>query len=425
MSKSYCDMPWEHQYIHMSGSYRLCCATNDNLLDKNNNRHHINNSHPAVIWNGEQMRQIRLKMLAGKEISSCSKCLEQEARGYKSMRISRNLSKNKMNTESNGSIQSMPRTMELHLGNVCNLKCKMCSQNYSNQVGKELLTMGEKDKDFLQWVIKESGNVNNWTNNLSVEYQWYQNPNTKKKLFEHVNNNIELLTVIGGEPTVIPEFYELLEYCYEKNTLGNKNITIVTNLTNTNPKMTNWLSNMKKWTIWASIDGLDDRNSYIRYPSNWKKILENLNFYKNLIKEQGNGNIVFSPAIQLLNIDQLPEIIDFFKNFSEGNFRNGNKKFDMSWMAQVWYPKICNYDIAPRVYKDSLIEKLSGYSFLDPFYKSQIDNLKQEPLDKQTKRHLQNAFIRYNDAQDQHRKCVSWRQLLPNLEKTLIDELSQ
>ena len=35
MSKSYCAKLWNHQYVHMSGSIRYCCATIENLKDKN------------------------------------------------------------------------------------------------------------------------------------------------------------------------------------------------------------------------------------------------------------------------------------------------------------------------------------------------------------------------------------------------------
>ena len=54
-------------------------------------------------------------------------------------------------TKPDGSTESMPTSMELHYGNTCNLKCKMCGQNYSNQIGKELLEIGKSDKDFLSW----------------------------------------------------------------------------------------------------------------------------------------------------------------------------------------------------------------------------------------------------------------------------------
>ena len=410
----------------MSGSFRFCCATNDNINDSKNNRYNINNTSMEHVWNSEHVRNTRLKMMAGEQIPECTKCVEQESRGYKSMRSTANKKINYDSTDENGNVSTMPNTMELHYGNVCNLKCRMCSQNYSNQVGKELLEIGNSDPEFLQWVIKQSGNVNNWTNNLSVEYTWFENEKNKKKLNDFIDKNISQLTVIGGEPTIIPEFYELFEHCDKNGTLGKKQFTIVTNLTNTNHNMTKWLPKLKNWTIWASLDGIGARTEYIRYPSNFEKIKENLNFYKSILRQHGNGKIVFSPAIQLLNIDQLDEMLEWFIDFSEGEF---GTNFDISWMAQVWYPKICNYDIAPREYRLKIADKLEKkihlfeqHKSIISFYKNQIQNLRLDMLDKKTEKYLQECFIKYNDKLDIFRGKTTWRQLLPALEKSLIDE---
>jgi len=43
MPKTYCDLPFEHQYVHMSGSVRLCCATLENVKDKDGKEYHMNN----------------------------------------------------------------------------------------------------------------------------------------------------------------------------------------------------------------------------------------------------------------------------------------------------------------------------------------------------------------------------------------------
>jgi MoaA/NifB/PqqE/SkfB family radical SAM enzyme len=425
MTKTYCSKLWDHQYIHMSGNFRFCCATNDNILNTKDNLYNINNTSLETVWNSEHIRDTRLKMIAGKEIPECTKCVEQESRGYKSMRTLDNKEKNFSNTKTDGTYLGTPNKMELHYGNMCNLKCRMCSQNYSNQIGKELLAIGEQDKEFLDWVIKQSGNVNNWTNNLSVEYSWFQNTKNKNKLNQFISKNIDFLTVIGGEPTIITEFYELFDYCDKQGTLGKKNFTIVTNLTNTNPKMLERLPKLKGWTIWASMDGIGERTEYIRYPSNFNKIKENLNVYKSILKKNNNnGRIVFSPAVQLLNIDQLDEMIEWFIDFSEGGFGNN---FDISWMAQVWYPRICNYDIAPREYRLKIANKLEQklqrfekYESIHTFYQNQIQNLRTDILDKKTEKYLQECFIRYNDKLDVFRGKTTWRQLLPDLEYHLL-----
>lgn len=383
----------------------------------------MNNDSLQKAWNSDYMKDARLKMKNGEVLKACTKCVDQEARGYKSMRLENNKQENLAKLDEDGTLKSMPYSMELHFGNVCNLKCKMCGQDYSNQIGKEILQIGDKDKDFLSWVYKQSGNVNNWTNNLSVEYTWFQNKKTKDRLMEYVSKHITRLTIIGGEPTIIPEFYELIDYCYKNNTLHDKDITIVTNLTNTNPKMTQWLPKMKAWTIWASLDGIGDVTEYIRYPSNFKKVSENLQYYKELLDKHGNGKITFSPAVQLLNIHQLDEMLKWFIDFSDGNW---GKTINISWMAQVWYPRICNYDTAPREYRLLVADKLeksadyfTNYDGISYFYNKQIENLRKDQLDKETENDLQSSFVRYNDTQDKHRKGNTWRKLLPSLEQTL------
>ena len=427
MTKTYCSFPFQHQYVHMSGSVRLCCATMENATDKKGNRIHMNNDSLQKTWNSDYMKQARLKMKNGEVLEACTKCVDQEARGYKSMRNDHGEAENLEKVNEDGSMDTMPNSMELHFGNVCNLKCKMCGQDYSNQIGKEILEIGKKDTDFLQWVKQQSGNVNNWTNDLSVEYTWFQNQKIKNRLIEYVSKHITQLTIIGGEPTVIPEFYELLDYCYKNDTLKDKDITIVTNLTNTNPKMTRWLPEMKSWIIWASLDGIGDTTEYIRYPSNFNKVVENLTYYKKMLTEHGNGSITFSPAVQLLNIHQLDEMLKWFVDFSDVAWGD---KFRVSWLSQVWYPRICNYDVAPREYRLKVANKLeksadyfSQYRDISFFYNKQIENLRTDILDSPTEEHLQKSFIRYNDTQDKHRKGNTWRNLLPDLEESLTKSL--
>jgi MoaA/NifB/PqqE/SkfB family radical SAM enzyme len=426
MSKSYCAKLWNHQYVHMSGSLRYCCATMENLKDKKGNRLHINNDSLENAWNSDDIKEARLKMMRGESVPACVKCVEQEERGYQSMRESQDMENNFTLTKQDGSVVNYPNSMELHLGNLCNLKCKMCGQQYSNQIGKELLEIGQSEPDFLEWIRKESGNVNIWTNNLKVEYRWFQNSKIKNRLFNYIAEHITELIVIGGEPTVIPEFWELFEYLEQRGRLNDMSITLTTNLTNVNPKMTNWLPRLKSWTVWASVDGLGERTEYIRYPSNFKKVCDNLDFYKGLLAHN-NGKIVLSPAIQLLNIDQLDDILKWWLQFSEGTL---DDKFGVSWMAQVWYPTICNYDILPSEYKEKIADKLSlstdefkNYPMIYSFYKNQIENLRKDIYTEEKKKHFQEAFVRYNDTQDRHRKGKTWRQLMPDLEQALTKSI--
>jgi glutamate-1-semialdehyde 2,1-aminomutase len=82
MSKTYCAYPWTHQYIHMSGSIRLCCATMTNAVNNKGQRYHVNNDSLENVWNSDYMKQVRLKMLKGESLKECTKCVDQEARWF-------------------------------------------------------------------------------------------------------------------------------------------------------------------------------------------------------------------------------------------------------------------------------------------------------------------------------------------------------
>lgn len=417
MSKVFCDKPFNHNYIHTNGKMRLCCTTIQDIPTDNGynlfdaSKHTIDD-----YWNSNRMKEIRRKMIAGEKIRDCERCYRQEEQGAESLRNTDGMEDFITNTQPDGTFERQATTMQVQMGNICNLKCKMCSQMYSHMHGLETRDIGKQDPEWLHWVREQGANVNNWTNELGIKQEWYKNKEIKSKIFKHISENIKSLNVIGGEPTLIPEFYEMFDYCDKQGTLGDKKVTIVTNLTTTNPKLTAWLPKLESWTIWASVDGVGERTEYIRYPSNWNKVLESLEFYRNL---QGqNGNITLSPAVQLLNIDQLDDIIKWWLDWCGGEL---NDRYGFTWLATVWYPLICNPNVAPREWRLKVADKLSRYKF-DKNYEKIIEELRRDQHTPDRFAELQKAFVKYNDKQDQFRKVPkTWRQLLPDLEKAICN----
>jgi len=420
MSKVFCDKPFNHNYIHTNGKMRLCCTTVQDIPTDNGynlfdaNRHTIED-----YWNSDRMKEIRKMMIAGEKIRDCERCYRQEEQGVQSLRSTYRMQDYIKDTLPDGTFTQPATTMQVQMGNICNLKCKMCSQMYSHMHGLETKEIGEQDPEWLHWVKEQGANVNNWTNELGIKQEWYKNKDVKYKIFQHISQNIKSLNVIGGEPTLIPEFYEMFDYCDQQGTLGDKSVTIVTNLTNTNSKLTAWLPKLKDWKIWASVDGVGERTEYIRYPSKWNKILESLEFYRNLLGK--NGNITLSPAVQLLNIDQLDDIIKWWLDWCGGEL---NDRYGFTWLATVWYPLICNPNIAPRPWRLKVADKLSKYTF-DDNYENIITQLRQDQHLPDKSKELQRAFIKYNDRQDQFRKVSkTWRVLIPELATDIESSLN-
>ncbi len=245
-----CNLPFNHNYIHTNGKMRLCCTTTQDIPTDDNYILHDAGKHSIDdYWNSKRMKQIRKLIMQGKKVKDCVRCYEQEENGLASLRQPDDIDFYFSQTQPDGTLNLPATTMQIQMGNICNLKCKMCSQMYSHMNGIELRDMGKQDPEWLHWVKEQGANVNNWTNELGMKQEWYKNKNLKYKLFKHISDNINHLQVIGGEPTLIPEFYELFEFCESHNTLDSKEVTIVTNLTNTNNKLSRWLPKLKKWRI--------------------------------------------------------------------------------------------------------------------------------------------------------------------------------
>jgi hypothetical protein len=137
------------------------------------------------------------------------------------------------------------------------------------------------------------------------------------------------------------------------------------------------------------------------------------------MQKYSNGNFSFAPAIQLLNIDQLGELCNFFiDNFA-------TERCDIAWVSQVRYPVICDYDILPTEYKLKIADKLEA-SIKNIDHKSTVSHISNHAKDirvekytEKQKQTYQRMFIRYNDQQDRFRGRNTWRQLLPELETAL------
>lgn len=394
---------------------------NPDNITKDDGYRHFNMTRDKITdsWNSEYLKDMRVKLMNGERHKNCQRCYLQEDLGHISMRRTDDMEQFISATSKDGTYLEPPSHLELHFGNLCNLACKMCSQNFSTTIGKELIKMGEQDPDFLTWVKKESGTVNNWTGQLDMVYDWFKNTKIKLEVFEHVSKNVTSLNVIGGEPTVIKEFWELLDYCYNKNSLREKDVLIHSNMTNINPKLTDWLGEMRSWAVAASIDGVGDRNRYIRYPSDWDTIIKNIKFYMSVREKHVKGKISFGPAIQLLNIDQIVDLVDFFEQVSNGEGPVG-------FYSHVKYPIICDYDIAPTEWKlkvadqiEKQIQRLNNDEHRHGV-QTHINGLRQETFSESEKIAYQKLFVRYNDTQDRLRsKTKSWRELLPALEKSI------
>ena len=77
-NNAFCVAPWVHMHVEPTGDVQLCCASNWKH-QHNKSLGNLNDSTPLEIWNNDQYRNIRTKMLAGEFLGNyCNACYERE-----------------------------------------------------------------------------------------------------------------------------------------------------------------------------------------------------------------------------------------------------------------------------------------------------------------------------------------------------------
>jgi len=145
------------------------------------------------------------------------------------------------------------------------------------------------------------------------DMNWPRNP----KLWEHlmtVIDSVEEIYLTGGEPTLALEQYKLFDKCIELDKAKDIILKYNTNLTNIPPKMIEYWKHFKKIKINASIDGYDQLNRYIRYPTNWKSVNKNLSAFAEMEK-QGKMRVQVHSTVQIYNVLDINELFEYTMQF--------------------------------------------------------------------------------------------------------------
>src|SRR6185295_13957665 len=96
-----------------------------------------------TAWNSGYMKTLRLDMLEGRRPKPCERCYLYEDLGMRSHRQSQNaqhaeeIAQYVDSTDADGAAPLALRSIDLRIGNLCNLRCRMCSPQSSKALIQE------------------------------------------------------------------------------------------------------------------------------------------------------------------------------------------------------------------------------------------------------------------------------------------------
>ena len=286
-NKTFCIQPFVNVTTRIQGQHNVCC----NITKKEKN---ISNITAIEFFNSEEVKNMQESLLKGEKVKDCATCYYMESNNqvshrkqynkyynlHNNQKYKENLEKLKLDKLKN------PLYAEIHISNLCNLKCLTCNERDSSKFHAENKSLGiskDADIDYTK-IIK----------------------NKSKAILDTITPELKFLDIRGGETMLIPEIKEVLSSLPKEKT---KNITLKIQTNGTIFPDDIWVNIFKKFKntkVNVSVDAYGNDNHYIRYPSQWEDICKTLNFFKD-----NNIKFIINTVLSNLNLLVLPKLLDW------------------------------------------------------------------------------------------------------------------
>ena len=301
-NNKFCVLPWVSLEASPIGTVRPCCLATEEIRDNLGNKFDLNNASLNDITNSNDMNRMRKAFLNGWKPDVCKRCWSEEDAGRTSKRmhtldrLKDILKKETIWTEDPKDLYFL----DLKLGNICNLKCRICgSWSSSTYAGEELkvLPKSERKTSFHREMVQKGA----WPRNS--ETFW-------KDLKEHVDT-IRYLEFTGGEPFMIKEHFEFLNTLIDMNVSQNIEIHYNTNGTIYPKEAENIWYHFKHVEIAFSIDATKERFEYQRTEAKWNEVEANIAKFKTLREQFTNISLQVCSTINIFNVMYLDEVAEW------------------------------------------------------------------------------------------------------------------
>jgi hypothetical protein len=228
-------------------------------------------------WNGEHMRSVRRRMLAGETLPECEVCNNKLLNTDVYRSYFNNLFGDKYlqvleSTDETGYTTMQPVSWDYRFSNLCNFKCRMCGDMLSSSWESE-----QRQHDMVNWQDPK----NNWMRpEIKKQIEQFQTTQIEAEFAAAVEDHrVEEVYWVGGEPLMYEQHWRYMQRIIELGDGPNVYARYNTNLSRIDFRNCNLyrdiLAHLRDWQICASIDGTGRIGEYIRTGLDYEAWLEN------------------------------------------------------------------------------------------------------------------------------------------------------
>ena len=316
----FCVLPWVSLEASPIGTVRPCCLADDEIVDDAGQKFELGTADFQSIQNSSHMRNLRAQFLAGEKPQTCRKCWNEERAGRSSKRMHTLDRLKHMLPDQDWTQDAKPLMfLDLKLGNICNLKCRICGPWSSSQFATEELNFmpREEQKSSHAYQMLRAG-------------AWPRENDQFWSQIDTVLSDIRYIEFTGGEPFMIAEHFDMLQGIVDRGIAHQVEIHYNTNGTQYPEKAHEIWSHFKTVEIAFSIDDLDQRFEYQRTNAVWTEVCDNLERFRQLRTQYPNIQLQCCSTVNVFNVRYIDRLAWWIQD----------QKFDyVYWniMHDAWY----------------------------------------------------------------------------------------
>lgn len=341
-TEKFCVLPWISLEASPIGTVRPCCLADDEILDDSGQKFSLLTANFDSIQRSESMRGLRQQFLAGQQPQTCRKCWSEERAGRTSKRMhTLDRLKHTIKDQHEWTADAKPLMfLDLKLGNICNLKCRICGSWSSSQFATEEINQLPRDeqKKSHAYTMLRAG-------------AW---PRENDQFWSEIDNHLQDIRYVeftGGEPFMIDQHFDMLQGIVDRGIAHQVEIHYNTNGTQYPARGESIWRHFRKVEIAFSIDDVGDRFEYQRSNALWAEVCENMDRFRDLKEIYPNIHLQICATVNVFNIryiDQLAHWLD----------RNTDSFEFVYWnvMHDAWYFSVATLpDTAKLALTDHLL----------------------------------------------------------------------
>ena len=279
-NKTFCMAPWTHTYLSPQTERRMCCASREpaqsfkQYIDTGNDAQEYKPSTLKEHWNSDHMRSVRLRMMAGEELSECEVCdhklLNTDVyRSYWNQLFKDRVDEAYESTDETGATTMQTISFDYRFNNLCNFKCRMCGDMLSSSWEAETRKNKTWTKESQPWMASP----------LREQIINFQDTQVVQEFVDAVETKtIKEIYWCGGEPLMWDMHWKAMQRIIELGFAKEVYVRYNTNLSRTSfkgTKLFDLLPQFQDWQICSSLDGTGEVGEYIRDGLNYEQWLRN------------------------------------------------------------------------------------------------------------------------------------------------------